>query len=120
MRNAIGAPVRHHQTFELALPDGRVLRTHISRPPDSKQTYGRHLWSHILKDQLDVTMDAFWACVRDGAIPERGVPPLPAETIPADVLTILINRGISEKAALGMSRAAALDLMHELLSKPTT
>lgn len=118
VRNATGQTVRHHQTFELGLPDGRILRTHISRPPDSKDTYGPGLWTRILRDQLGVTADEFWACVQDGVAPVRGAPKPTEEGIPADILTILVNRGVAEKEVLRMSRHQALALMYELLSKP--
>lgn len=118
VRNATGQTVRHHQTFELSLPDGRILRTHISRPPDSKDSYGPGLWSRILRDQLRVSPDEFWACVQDKVVPDRGAVHPPAESIPADVLTILVNRGVAEKDVLRMSRHQALALMYELLSKP--
>ena len=60
-------------TYELGLPDGGVLRTRISHPPD-RSAYGPSLWSHVLRDQLDVSEQEFWACVRDGTRPARGVP----------------------------------------------
>jgi hypothetical protein len=116
--NAVGQSVRHHPTFEFSLPDGSILRTHISRPPDSKETYGPGLWGRILRDQLRVTTEEFWACVHDGTPPDRGAVTPPADTIPADVLTILINRGVPEDAALAMTREAALARMYELLAQP--
>lgn len=118
VRNATGQSVRHHQTFELSLPDGRILRTHISRPTESRDTYGPGLWSRILRDQLRVTPGEFWACVQDKVVPDRGAVKPPEESIPADVLTILVNRGVAEKEALTMSRHQALVLMYELLSRP--
>lgn len=118
VRNAVGQPVRHHQTFELALLDGRALRTHISRPPDSKETYGPGLWGRILKDQLAVTAKEFWACVQDGAKPDRGASPLPIETIPAGVLTLLLEYGVPEAEALGLTRAEAIERLNLELSKP--
>jgi hypothetical protein len=63
IRNARGKS-GHHVTFELTLPDGRVLRTRISHPPN-RQTYGPSMWAHILRDQLHVSEDEFWACVRE-------------------------------------------------------
>src|SRR5258708_40022748 len=36
---------------------------------------GTNIWSHILRDQLDVDEAAFWACARDGVKPDRGGPP---------------------------------------------
>ena len=68
VRNARGKPVRRHITFELAVPNGNVLRTRISRPANSER-YGPRLWSVILSEQLDVTEEQFWDCI------DRGVPP---------------------------------------------
>src|ERR1043165_5317646 len=59
-----------HITYELGLPDGRVLRTRLS----SRDSYGSDLWRHILRDQLEVDEPAFWACVHDekrGNSPDR-------------------------------------------------
>ncbi|BCB87816.1 hypothetical protein [Phytohabitans suffuscus] len=52
-----------HVTYELTLSDGRVLRTRVSHPVD-RTTYGPSIWSHILRDQLDVTNAVFWAVAR--------------------------------------------------------
>lgn len=73
VRGATGRPVKHHRTYELALWDMRVLRTRISKPVD-KTTYGPSVWSHILRQQLEVTPDESWACVSDGTLPDRGAP----------------------------------------------
>ena len=101
----------HHETYELVLMDGRVLRTRISRPPD-RTTYGPRLWAHVLRDQLLVTEDEFWACVRDGALPDRRHDRPPAErasTIPVEVAELLIGRvGLHRKDLVGMSREAAI------------
>ncbi|WP_282779035.1 MULTISPECIES: cytotoxic translational repressor of toxin-antitoxin stability system [unclassified Nocardia] len=70
VRNARGGVVGHHSTWELLLPDGRVLRTRISRPMDNTD-YGPKLWCQILKEQLQVTEAEFWACVNDQTRPMR-------------------------------------------------
>ncbi|MBK8445360.1 MAG: cytotoxic translational repressor of toxin-antitoxin stability system [Micropruina sp.] len=118
IRNAVGQPVRHHATFEIALPDGRILRTHISRPPNSKDTYGSSLWSRILRDQLQVGPGEFWACVQDGTKPDRGTPVAPGDTTPADVVSMLLRRGVSERDILSMGRAAAIQALLDLLAEP--
>lgn len=51
VRDALGRTGTHHITYELRLPDGQVLRTRVSHPPN-RQTYGARLWAHILRDQL--------------------------------------------------------------------
>ncbi len=108
VRDTRGRAGTHHITYELALPDGRVLRTRISRPP-GRQTYGRALWSHILRDQLDVDEADFWACVKDGTAPDRGVHPRPDDALPAEVVALLLTRvGLGEDDVAAMSRAEAI------------
>lgn len=62
-----------HLYFELALADGRILRTKISHPP-GRIDYGPALWSRILKDQLEVSEEEFWNAVRDSVRPVRSQP----------------------------------------------
>jgi hypothetical protein len=101
---------RHHDTYELVLPNGDVLRTRISRPPSKKHTYGKAMWSHILRDQLAVTAAEFWACVNDGELPDRGADySAPADAIPLDVVRLLIDRvGLTEQQIKGMSADEAI------------
>jgi hypothetical protein len=110
--------VRHHVTYELHLHDGRILRTRISHPPD-RTTYGKSLWSHVLRDQLDVTEAELWACVHDKVKPDRGKPTVPAEALPADLVHLLITRlDLSEAEVATMTRAEAIARMQEHWSRP--
>lgn len=59
VRSARGGGVGHHLTYEFTLADGRILRTQISRPVRSSQTYGPSPFAHILADQFDVTAEQF-------------------------------------------------------------
>jgi len=68
--NARGKPTQHHITYELLLGDGQILRTRISRPANTDR-YGKSLWSHILDDQLHVTVEEFWECVDNKNPPKR-------------------------------------------------
>ncbi|MET7425649.1 hypothetical protein [Dactylosporangium sp. NPDC005555] len=96
-------------TYELTLKDGRTLRIRISHPPD-RTGYGPGLWAHILRDQLQVPEEEFWACVRDGTRPDRGEPSPPKTSLPADLVHLLITRvGIDERAVAEMTRDEALD-----------
>jgi hypothetical protein len=109
VRDARGRAGTHHRTFELALPDGRVLRTRISHPVD-RSGYGAGMWSHILHDQLDVTEEEFWKCVQDGTLPKRGLPDMPTEALPAELVYLLKSRvrlGEAEIAALSKDEAVA-------------
>ena len=62
VRNACGQTGTHHVIYELQLHDGRILRTRVSHPAN-RDAYGENLWSHILRDQLEVDQATFWACV---------------------------------------------------------
>ncbi|MEX2561982.1 MAG: hypothetical protein WD358_01880 [Nitriliruptoraceae bacterium] len=112
-------PSTHHETYELDLPDGRVLRTRISRPPN-KTTYGARMWAHILADQLDVTADDFWACVRDNIAPSRAPDDVVEEVndaIPVDVVNLLIGRvDLAHRDIVGMTRDEAIARLNEYWS----
>jgi len=118
-RNARGKKASHHVTYELPLPDGRVLRTRISHPVNAA-TYGVSLWAHILREQLDVTEAEFWACVKDGSIPSRGSAPAPPEdALPAGLVWQLIySAGVPEADVARMTRDEAIARMNEFWAKP--
>lgn len=108
VRAAAGGRVRHHLTYVLHCIDGQVLRTRISRPP-GRQTYGTSVWAHILRDQLDVDEAAFWACVRDGVLPDRGEAKAPPRGIPADLYHLLtVRAGLPETVVRRMTRDEAI------------
>lgn len=90
------------------LPDGRILRTRISHPPD-RTAHGPSIWARILRDQLCVSEREFWACVRKGAQPDRGVPEVPAKALPTDMVYLLISRvGLSEADVASMTKEQAV------------
>lgn len=113
IRSSKGRSGTHHDTYELVLPDGDVLRTRISRPPD-RTDYGPSLWNHILKDQLMVTEQEFWECLKNKVRPKRGLPPEPsAETLPTELVWALVNRvGVSETEVGRMSKQEAVDRLN--------
>jgi hypothetical protein len=119
VRNARGKASGHHAvTYELHLHDGRILRTRISHPPDGS-TYGAGIWSHILRDQLDVDEAAFWACARGGTKPDRGEPVPPAEALPADLVHLLITRlRLSRAEIADMTRDEAIARMQQFWTDP--
>jgi hypothetical protein len=110
---ARGKTGTHHVIYELQLHDGRILRTRISHPVN-RDTYGPGIWSHILKDQLDVDQATFWACVQDGTKPDRGVPQPPAGALPADLVHLLLSRvRLSEAEVAAMSKDQAIARMQQ-------
>jgi hypothetical protein len=112
VRGASGKPVTHHRTYELTLWDGRILRTRISRPVDRSE-YAASMWSHILRTQLEVVHDVFWACVLEGVRPDRGEPqPLPPRrSVPLYLRDALRDQGVSDDDILGLDAAGAAELL---------
>lgn len=107
-RRATGKRGTHHVNYELAVPDGRILYTRISHPVD-RTDYGPSIWGHILKDQLDVTAEEFWACMEEKTLPARSQMPEPREAIPLGVLRVLIQEAhIAEAEVRAMTKAEAI------------
>ena len=107
VRGARGKPVQHHRTYKLILPDGRILRTRISRPIDSSQ-YPRSMWTHILREQLSVTESEFWDCVDQGVLPDRNISATERPGLPY-YLAVEVQRtcGLSADEAAELSESEA-------------
>lgn len=114
VRDARGRTGIHQFIYELTLPDGRVLRTGISHPPD-RTTYGPAMWAHILKDQLDATEAAFWDCVNDGTVPNRGPTGHRPDALPADlVYQLIVKFRVPEAAVAQLTKTEAIAKLQEL------
>nr|WP_232328254.1 cytotoxic translational repressor of toxin-antitoxin stability system [Kibdelosporangium sp. MJ126-NF4]CEL19475.1 hypothetical protein [Kibdelosporangium sp. MJ126-NF4]CTQ94727.1 hypothetical protein [Kibdelosporangium sp. MJ126-NF4] len=101
----IGVRSGTHITYELGLPDGRVLRTRLSE----RDSYGPDLWRHILRDQLEVDESAFWACVNEEEKPDRGIAKPRPDALPVDLVHLLLTRlGLTERAVAAMTRKDAI------------
>lgn len=115
---------RDHDRYVLALSGGRVLRTKASHGRD--EIGDESLVRHILRDQLEVTEDEFWAAVDDGTPPDRGGahPPIgerdePAHSLPdwlAVNLAVLV--GLSDEEIAQLSEDQALARWNEWCSQP--
>lgn len=120
VRNARGGKVGHHITYELPLYDGRRLRTRVSRPANNT-TYGPSLWNAILKDQLEVTEDEFWACVTDKQLPDRGQPVDEQlnDALPAGLVFQLIHVAhVPEDEVMNLTLTEALAKMEAVWTQP--
>jgi hypothetical protein len=115
VRNAVGK-AGHHVTFELTLADGQILRTRISHPP-YRQSYGPSIWAHILREQLRVSEDEFWTCVREKQVPQRGRGGPVMPSIPAGVVAQLLSHGVEESKVRLMSRAEAIERLNLIWSE---
>src|SRR5262245_14650372 len=108
VRDVRGRTGTHHVTYDLILSGGRILRTWISNPV-SRIPYGPGIWAHILRDQLEVNESEFWACANEEKKPDRGVPDVPPEALPADLVFLLINRvGLEESTIAMMTKEDAI------------
>ncbi|MEY2581807.1 MAG: hypothetical protein QOE09_1656 [Ilumatobacteraceae bacterium] len=118
--NATGKPTEHHITYELALGDGRVYRTRISRPANT-DTYGKGMWSHILDDQLHATEAEFWDCVDNKNPPNRSTTAADPEAValPASLAYQLVNTlHLSSEEVAMLSLEQAVAKMAEHWAKP--
>lgn len=117
-KSATGGRVSHHLTYEFPHPDGRTLRTRISRPV-KPEPYGKNMAAHILRDQLEVTIEEFWACADDNVVPGRGIPAPETETIPLGLLIVLRDQmHLREDELKGLSKDEAVRLATEFWSRP--
>lgn len=75
-----------------------------------RSDYGQDLWNHILRDQLEVDNAAFWNCVKNGVLPDRGGPAeAPENAIPAGVVTALLETfHVPEEEVKAMTSAEAI------------
>lgn len=118
-KTATGKTGTHHHNYELTLHDGRILYTRISHPVD-RSDYGQDLWGHILREQLQVDNVAFWNCVQNGVLPDRGGPAeVPENAIPAGVVSTLLGTfHLPEEEVKAMTATEAIAKLGELYSKP--
>jgi len=69
---ARGGGRQRHIFFEKELPEGRTLQTHISHDRSGTMSPGR--FSLILREQLEVSREAFWEAIRTGEPVARPTP----------------------------------------------
>jgi hypothetical protein len=71
------------------------------------------MWAHVLRDQLAVSAQEFWACVREGVKPDRGAPEPPANPLPTDLVHLLITRvGLTPAEIVAMTKDEAITRLH--------
>ena len=83
-----------------------------------RTTYGLRLWAHVLRDQLEVSAEQFWACVRSRTPPVRGVTRAQGDGVPAEVIYQLVVRWrVPEDEVAAMTKQEAVDRLHSLWSQ---
>ena len=101
------------------LRDGTVLYTQISHGSGSVQD--PDLFKFILREELKVTEEQFWACVDRDELPVRegdrvDEPVAPKDAVPYDLLRNLVGAGYDQDEVLRMGKAAAVDLWRHHLT----
>lgn len=114
-----GTGKRPHDFYEKVLPDGRVLQTHVSRASDKAPSPGR--FRMILRDQLEVSVDAFWNAVKTGEPVDRPQPDERVGVVEHDawVAAVLVGEfHMAPDELATLSREEAERLVHEHWSRP--
>lgn len=90
-----------HRRFRKEGADGSILRTRV--PHALRDEIGDDLFRHILRDQLRVTEERFWAIVRGGeTLPDA--PRAVGATVPAWLVErLLFTVGLSEDEIRAMT-----------------
>lgn len=120
-QNADGARpgrVGDHYRYVFTTPTGDRLYTRISH--GSGQIGDRDLFAHILRTQLQVTAEMFWAAVDHGVRPERPTPVVVAhpDALDAKLVRNLINKvGLTTNDLIGMSSAEAVRRWQDWLTR---
>jgi len=104
-----------HRRYSRQLPDGTVLRTKV--PHDEHAEIGQDLFHRILRDQLRVTEERFWAVVRGQAEARDMVAQPTVEPVPGWLVTrLLFTVGLAEADVANMTadEARAAWLEHQI------
>lgn len=112
-----GSKTGDHHRYTLILATGEVLYTRVFH--DAGQIDDPGLVAAVLRDQLQVSEDGFYACVNDGVLPPRPQPEgpdMPEEAIDASLMRNLVRKvGLSAEEISKMTKADAVAAWQEYL-----
>jgi hypothetical protein len=77
------------------------------------------MWAHILREQLCVSEDEFWICVREKKVPQRSCGEPVRPSIPAGVVAQLLSHGVEDSEVRLMSRSEAIERLNLIWSQET-
>jgi hypothetical protein len=106
---AAGRRKGDHHRFVFTAPTGERLFTRVSHGVGQYQD--PDLFRHILRDQLHIDADQFWAAVDAGVVPSRPLPAPkdPGSAIEAKLARALIRRaGVAPTDLVGLTQAEAV------------
>jgi hypothetical protein len=108
-----------HRYYRRVFDDGTVLETRVSHAAKKTMSPGR--WKAILRDQLQVSEQAFWDSLRrkePSAAAERAARRGGDRGVPAGAAVVLSSRlRMSPAAIAALGRERAIQLAHEAWSK---
>lgn len=107
-----------HDFYEKTLPSGEVLSTHVSHALDKSPGPGR--FSQILRYQLKVSADEFWAVIAEDRPARRPAPAAPPAPRPLSVnLAMQLEKqlGLRQSDLVGMTQDEAVRLLQEHYAK---
>lgn len=100
-----------HRRYFRDLPDGTRLRTKVSH--DERAEIGPDLFHRILRDQLRVTEDHFWAVVRGRVLakaePTTEVAPIPGWLVTRLIFTVRLSDEVVARMTLEEAQAAWIE-----------
>jgi hypothetical protein len=95
-----------HWRYRKELPDGRILRTKVSH--DLRSEIGDDLFHHIVRDQLETTVERFWDVVRGGVEEVAGAAAPEVRPVPGWLVVRLIRTvGLPEDQVRSMTEEEA-------------
>lgn len=106
-----------HKRYRLRLPDGNVLTTKVSHGTGQVDA---GLFTRILRDQLQVTEQEFWAAVDHRQPPVRVAAPAPpaGHRLPARLVEPLSRLGVPDEEMRELSVEQAEALLREERRRP--
>ena len=109
--DAPGRRVAKHEVWQKTLASGVTLRTLISK---GRESYAKGVFAAILKRQLQVTEQEFWAAVDKRRAPARPQAPStrpPGEALPFALVRKLLAAGYALDDLKGLSAKQAIELL---------
>jgi len=66
-----------------------------------------------MRDELHVSAEEFWTCVKNQITPDRGIPATPRESLPVALVQQLIRTvGLAETEVAEMTKEQAIDRLN--------
>lgn len=111
-----------HAVYRKVLADGTALQTEASRGKDSG-SIGAGLFHFILRVELQVSEDEFWAAIRTGEPASRPAHPAPPSvpSKPSAGLVFQIRKylPLTDAEISKLSREEAIEILKEYFSRPS-